>query len=65
MIRLHIASLASLIFANDPIIDTFWSAMTILVLVAFSMANFVFPSERKREAGGNFSSIQSILVKKC
>ena len=44
MIRLHIASLASLILENDPMMCTFWSAITIRVRVPFSMAYLVLPS---------------------
>lgn len=43
IIREQIASLAHLILLNDPRIWIFLSATTILVLDAFSIANFVFP----------------------
>lgn len=42
--RLHMPSLASLMLAKDPKMWIFWPAITILVLVAFSMAYLVFPS---------------------
>ena len=42
-IRLHIPSLAYFIFENDPRIWTRDPAITIRVLVLFSMANLVFP----------------------
>ena len=42
-IRLQIASLQTWIFEKAPRMWTFWSATTIRVLVAFSIANFVLP----------------------
>ena len=44
MIKLQMASLASLMFENDPMMWIFWSATTIRLFVAFSIAYLVFPS---------------------
>ena len=43
MSSLQMASVARWMFLNPPKTCIVWSASTILVLVAFSMANFVLP----------------------
>lgn len=50
MMRLQMASLASLMLVKVPSRWIFWSAITMRVRVAFSMAYFVFPSYTDRYA---------------
>ena len=48
MMRLQMASLASLMLVKVPRMWIFWSAITMRVRVAFSMAYLVFPSYMDR-----------------